>query len=163
MASFHPNRSINLQKSGDQHGSLLLEPVYQPAKNRNHSAPFRLLRSLNRSKTVVINLASLHPNHYINLQKQTWSTHFFSQGPVSCDQHRNKSSVWTFLSSNKKATITVDPPIQGATKRCRLSWMTNSAIVFESQCGVMGGGGGVGSQPVSTAAHITMTWSPNKL
>ncbi len=31
MATFHPNRSINLQKSSDQHGSLPPKSVYQPA------------------------------------------------------------------------------------------------------------------------------------
>jgi hypothetical protein len=30
---------------------------------------------------------------------------------------------------------------QGVTKRCRLSLLTNSALVYESQCGRMGGGG----------------------
>ncbi len=42
---------------------------------------------------------------------------------------------------------------QGVTKRCRLSWLTNSALVYEPKCG--GGGGGVaGSQPMSTAVHM---------
>jgi hypothetical protein len=45
---------------------------------------------------------------------------------------------------------------QGVTKRCRLSWLTNSAIVYEPKCG---GGGCGGSQPMSTAVHR----SPNKL
>ncbi len=30
---------------------------------------------------------------------------------------------------------------QGVTKRCRLSWLTNSALVYEPKCG---GGGGCG-------------------
>jgi hypothetical protein len=34
---------------------------------------------------------------------------------------------------------------QGATKGCRLSWLTNSALVYESKCGA-------GSQLMSTAA-----------
>jgi hypothetical protein len=46
---------------------------------------------------------------------------------------------------------------QGVTKRCRLSWMTNSALVYEPKCG--GRGGVAGSQPMSTAVHR----SPNKL
>ncbi len=39
----------------------------------------------------------------------------------------------------------------------RLSLLTNSALVYESQCrGMVWGGGGVaGSQPMSTAVHIT--------
>jgi hypothetical protein len=40
--------------------------------------------------------------------------------------------------------------IQGVTNRCRLSWLTNSALVYEPKCGR-----GV-SQPM-------YTWSPNKL
>jgi hypothetical protein len=46
---------------------------------------------------------------------------------------------------------------QGVTKRCRLSWLTNSDTVYEPQCG---GGGCVGSQPMST---LLCTWSRNKL
>ncbi len=42
-------------------------------------------------------------------------------------------------------------------KRCRLSLLTNSALVYESQCGGMGGV--ATSQPMSTAEHR----SPNKL
>jgi hypothetical protein len=28
---------------------------------------------------------------------------------------------------------------QGVTKRCRLSWLTNSALVYKPKCGVIGG------------------------
>ncbi len=46
----------------------------------------------------------------------------------------------------------------GITKRCCLSWLTNSALECETKCG--GRGGGVaGSQPMSTIVHR----SPNKL
>ncbi len=48
-------------------------------------------------------------------------------------------------------------PNQGVTKRCRLSWLTNSALVYEPKCG--GRVGVAGSQPMSTAVHR----SPNKL
>ncbi len=41
---------------------------------------------------------------------------------------------------------------QGVTKRCRLSWLTNSFLEFEE-------GGVAGSQPMYTAVHR----SPNKL
>jgi hypothetical protein len=38
----------------------------------------------------------------------------------------------------------------GFTKRCRLSWLTNSALVYnEPKCG-----GPAGSQPISTAVHM---------
>jgi hypothetical protein len=49
---------------------------------------------------------------------------------------------------------------QGVTKRCRLSLLTNSALVDESQCGG-GGGCGVSANEYSCAHHVT--WSPNKL
>jgi hypothetical protein len=47
---------------------------------------------------------------------------------------------------------------QGVTKRCRLSWLTNSALVCECEpkCG---GGGVAGPQPMSTAvqcAHVCL-------
>jgi hypothetical protein len=41
---------------------------------------------------------------------------------------------------------------QGVTKGCRLSWLTNSALVYEPKC--RGGGGVAGSQPMSTAVHM---------
>ncbi len=40
---------------------------------------------------------------------------------------------------------------QGVTKRCRLSWLTNSSI-HESKC--RGGGGGAGFPTMSTAVHM---------
>ncbi len=46
---------------------------------------------------------------------------------------------------------------QGVTKRCRQSWLTNDALVYEPKCG--GSGGVAWPQPVSTAVHR----SPNKL
>jgi hypothetical protein len=42
---------------------------------------------------------------------------------------------------------------QGVSKRCRLSWLTNSALVYEPKCG--GERGGVaGSQPMSTVPEF---------
>ncbi len=38
---------------------------------------------------------------------------------------------------------------QGFTKRCRLSWLTNSALVYEPKCG----GGMLGGLLMSTAVH----------
>ncbi len=40
--------------------------------------------------------------------------------------------------------------LQGVTKICRLSWLTNSDLVYEPKCG----GRGVGSQPMSTTVHM---------
>ncbi len=45
--------------------------------------------------------------------------------------------------------------VQGVTQRCRLSWLTNSALVYEPKCG--GKGGVAGSQPMSTDVHIDPT------
>jgi hypothetical protein len=56
------------------------------------------------------------------------------------------------------------PPPLGVTKRCRLSLPTNSALVYESKCGGIGGGGRgcrVSANEYSCAHHVT--WSPNKL
>jgi hypothetical protein len=44
---------------------------------------------------------------------------------------------------------------QGITKICRLSWLTNSALVYEPKCGSGGGGGVAGSQPMSTVVQGT--------
>jgi hypothetical protein len=42
---------------------------------------------------------------------------------------------------------------QGVTESCRLSWLTNSALVYEPKCG-WGGGRVAGSQPMSRAVHM---------
>ncbi len=47
------------------------------------------------------------------------------------------------------------PPFQEVTKRCRLSWLTNSAPHIRVQCGGRGGVAVAGSQPISTDVHIT--------
>jgi hypothetical protein len=49
------------------------------------------------------------------------------------------ASSW-ILSENsleKKTTVYCS---QGVTTRCRLSWLTNSALVYEPKCGGRGGG-----------------------
>ncbi len=43
---------------------------------------------------------------------------------------------------------------QRFTKRCRLSWLTNSALVYEPKCG--GREEMRGSQPMSTAVHVEL-------
>jgi hypothetical protein len=44
---------------------------------------------------------------------------------------------------------------QEVTKRCRLSWLTNSALVYEPKCGVKEVvAGNAGSQPMSTDVHM---------
>ncbi len=46
-----------------------------------------------------------------------------------------------------------DDLTQGVTRRCRLSLLTNSALVYRVQ--MRGEGGIAGSQPMSSAVHIT--------
>ncbi len=48
--------------------------------------------------------------------------------------------------------------MQGVKKRCRLSWLTNSALVYEPKCG--GGGGDAISKPMSIQL---CTRRPNKV
>ncbi len=64
-------------------------------------------------------------------------------------------SAWNLpdeLSVGQAVQIRVSPQ-QGITKRCRLSWLSNSALVFGSIYGGRGEGF-VGSQPMSTAVHM---------
>ncbi len=42
---------------------------------------------------------------------------------------------------------------KGVTKRCRVSWLTNSALLYEPKCEGWCGGF-AGSQPMSTAVHM---------
>ncbi len=39
---------------------------------------------------------------------------------------------------DENVLYTEDGPNQGVTKRCRLSWLTNSALVYEPKCGGRG-------------------------
>jgi hypothetical protein len=41
---------------------------------------------------------------------------------------------------------------ESTKQRCRLSWLTNSALVYEPKC--VGRGGVAGSQSMSTAVHM---------
>jgi hypothetical protein len=50
---------------------------------------------------------------------------------------------------------------QGATNRCRLSWLTNSALVYEPKCGKGGGCCGVLTNKYEICTNCT--WCPNKL
>jgi hypothetical protein len=62
-------------------------------------------------------------------------------------------SVTSQLTSHRivvSLTLTHERVDQGLTKRCRLSWLTNSALVYEPKCG----GGIAGSQSMSTAVHM---------
>ncbi len=52
---------------------------------------------------------------------------------------------------------------KGVTKRCCLSWLTNSALAYEPKCG--GRGRVAGSQPMSTAVHRSLNklWRSNSI
>jgi hypothetical protein len=54
----------------------------------------------------------------------------------------------------RRGSTLQDRQEQGVTKRCLLSWLTNSTPVYEPKCGGMGGGEVAGSQPMSTAVHM---------
>ncbi len=57
------------------------------------------------------------------------------------------------LFGNDSRALHADGLYQGVTKRCRLSWLAISALIYESKYG--GGGGGIaGSQAMSTAVHM---------
>jgi hypothetical protein len=68
---------------------------------------------------------------------------------------RNLTAVLSTLSGNSAASYTkaaiCDGFDRGVKKRCRLSFLTNSALVYEPKCG--GSGGVAESQPMSTAVH----------
>jgi hypothetical protein len=51
-------------------------------------------------------------------------------------------------------------PLQRVTKRCRLSWLTYSALIYEPNCTGVEGGGVFRS--LSQWVHLC-AWSPNKL
>ncbi len=64
-------------------------------------------------------------------------------------------------SSSPLINLRILDTIQGVTKRCSLSLLTNSALVCESKCGGTGGSYGDSANEYSYANHVT--WSPNKL
>ncbi len=58
----------------------------------------------------------------------------------------------TKVLSDQKGAVAINAG-QGVPKRCRLSWLANSALVYEPKCGGGGVAGVAGSQPMSTAVH----------
>ncbi len=91
---------------------------------------------------------------------------FFSRFKLKAHNENGASTYSTDVSYTTKPGRPGPPPkpqvscthIQGVTKRCRLSWLTNSALVYKPKCGWEGV---AGSRPMSTAVH--MEWSLNKL
>ncbi len=59
-------------------------------------------------------------------------------------------SIMVFSVSHDSQIVKIQK--QGVTKRCRLSWLTNSALVYDEPKG--GGKGYAGSQPMSADVHI---------
>jgi hypothetical protein len=113
---------------------------------------------------------SLHSNRPI-VFAPTWQLQSTDPHPLQPNSDRGDAKkIYTFednpniywvlkLPANKFSGILLlfcDLPIpkcanQGATKRCRLSWLTNSALVYSPNAG--GGGEFAESQPMSTAVH----------
>ncbi len=69
--------------------------------------------------------------------------------------------MWLRARGARIAPFIIITIAQGVTKRCRLSLLTNSTLVYESQCRGIQGGCGVSASEYSCAHHVT--WSPNKL
>ncbi len=86
-------------------------------------------------------------------QKKLTKFFFFGGGEL----RHVKDLVLRIRTGSGPNRVPLDRIRQGVTKRCRLSWLTNSAVVYEPKCG--GSGGVTGSQPMSIGVHM----SPNKL
>ncbi len=69
------------------------------------------------------------------------------------------SSIHPHIFFSRRPPQTRTHPDQGVTKRCRLSWLTNNALLFEPKCGGRDGDCGVSANEYSCVHHIT--WSPN--
>ncbi len=65
---------------------------------------------------------------------------FYTVNPLTIDPLYNLG--------DEQDECTVKYICQGVTKKRRLSWLANSALVYEPKCG------GMGSQPMSTAVHM---------
>jgi hypothetical protein len=61
--------------------------------------------------------------------------------------------IKALVSGDFQAFLIIFPFREGVTKRCLLSLLTNSALVYEFKC--RGIGGVAGFQPTRTAVHIT--------
>ncbi len=77
--------------------------------------------------------------------------------PTGLLNHMKGEVLSPFVGPKKKTIVGLLVLNQGVTKRCRLSSLTNSALVYEPKSG--GRGRVAGSQPMSTAVHRR----PNKL
>jgi hypothetical protein len=127
----------------DQYRDLVV--AYWTAQNRQSSCHWPIQthghRSLDSAKqSVFLSLASTNKwLSFIGKRKQKSSV---------VDQYKHVGV--SHRTARKQSS-------QGVTKRCRLTWLTNSALVYEPN--YRGWGVVVGSQPMSTALHR----SPNKL
>jgi hypothetical protein len=103
----------------------------------------------------------LHTLQYIKFSLHSLSNFFFDEGRrVSSFQLEYAVQMPASKDSTTLGSETLHR-LQGATKRCCLSWLTNSALVLESQSGGMGGGGRVSAYKYSCSHHVTL--SPYKL
>jgi hypothetical protein len=85
----------------------------------------------------------------------TASQPFFRFRPsYSSSRPQGSKSTWKKQISEILLFVDFQPPRQGVRKRCRLSLLTNSALVYEPQCGGRGRGCGASANEY-TAVHIT--------
>ncbi len=75
-----------------------------------------------------------------------------------------KTSILTFYSNDNVEKAKPVTSIQEVTKRCLLSWLTNSALVYEPKCEGGGGGGLRARSQMSTAVpeFIDLRFRENK-
>ncbi len=108
-------------------------------------------------------IKNLHNLHYTDLQVCTRRIEYrrAEKRCVVVDFFKHKSARQLGCGASFGPFTRPNPFNQGDTKRFRLTLLTNSALVYESQCGGWGGGGGgVSANEYSCAHHVT--WSPSK-
>ncbi len=131
---------------------------------------FRFLQHCFITKIVYFFLA---PDWPVSPTSRCWQKRWASRCRTRC-AHRTASAsspallatrwvaTWPGTSSRRTSPCSrtgEEEQKQGITKRCRLSLLTNSALVIRVQMG--GGGCGVSANEYRCSHHVT--WSPNKL
>ncbi len=99
-------------------------------------------------------------NHTYSLELSLWNINISLSILVQfyCTSRQAEHNYVYFLKTRHKSHL-IESQMQGVTKRCRLSWRTNSAFVYERKCGGREGVAGSYSQWVHAVVHR----SPNKL
>ncbi len=127
---------------------------------RSESSHFRNVFSNFRQVRFPVCFVTPHSDSLIGLRRPV--SHFFGfVPPTQARGHREAKAREKKQISEILLFVDFQPPRQGVTKRCRLSLLTNSALVYEPQCGGRGRVCGASANEYSCAHHVT--WSPNKL